>query len=246
MSETRRRKPSAEILHMDGEILVVNKPSGVSSVPGRDEGTDLVGLLKSQGLIPSEAKLRVVHRLDRGASGVIVFARTLNAQRRLTEQFVKRRVEKVYLVLVQGIVSEAGEIDLPLRLIEDGTRAAVATQGGKASRTRYAVVEQLAGNTLLECRPLTGRLHQIRVHLAAIGHPLMVDPIYGGAEAVYLSHFKAGYHQSRRHEERPLIDRLTLHAARITIEHPSGSGPVTFEAPLPKDFRATLNQLRRV
>ncbi len=108
------------------------------------------------------------------------------------------------------------------------------------------MAQHVAGTTLLECRPLTGRRHQIRVHLAAAGHPLTVDPLYGGGQSVLLSHYKPGYRPSRRHDERPLINRLTLHAARLTIEHPRSGERMTFEAPLPKDLRATINQLARL
>jgi RluA family pseudouridine synthase len=203
-------------------------------------------LLAELGLVPAAEGLRSVHRLDREASGVIVFARTLAAQRKLTHAFASRRVEKVYLALVQGYVSEDGEVNLPLRADRDRGRTVVSSGGGKASVTRYRVVERVSGHTLLECFPLTGRLHQIRVHMGALGHPLAVDPLYGGRQELMLSDFKRDYRRSRQHEEHPLIGRLTLHAARIGFEHPAGTGPVSFESPLPKDFRATLNQLRRL
>ena len=112
--------------------------------------------------------------------------------------------------------------------------------------TRYRILERLPGNTLLECRPLTGRQHQIRVHLAAIGHPLTVDPQYGGGESVLLSRYKSDYRPSSRRPERPLIERLTLHAARITFEHPHRGQPVTYESPIPRDLQATLRQLGRL
>jgi 23S rRNA-/tRNA-specific pseudouridylate synthase len=155
-------------------------------------------------------------------------------------------VEKVYLALVQGFVVGDGEVDLPLRVNRDKARVEVDRKSGKPSHTQYRIVERVHGHTFLECRPLTGRLHQIRVHLAAIGHPLAVDRKYGGARAILLSRFKTDYKPSSRHPERPLIDRLTLHAARLTFTHPATHERLTFEAPLPKDLRATLNQLRRL
>ncbi|MFH0980833.1 MAG: RluA family pseudouridine synthase [Planctomycetota bacterium] len=246
MSELPPRCPTPTILHADEELLVVDKPAGVLSVLGHAREANLPELLRARRRVPPDEPFRTVHRLDRDASGVMVFARTLRAQRRLTEQFAGRRVEELYLALVQGHIASDGEVDLPLSVDRSGTRTEVAPRGGKPSLTRYRVVERLADHTLLECRPLTGRLHQVRVHLAAIGHPLAVDPLYGGGRAVFLSAYKPDYQPSHRHAERPLIDRLTLHAARLTFEHPAGGGPVTFEAPLPKDFRATLYQLRRV
>jgi 23S rRNA pseudouridine1911/1915/1917 synthase len=243
---SRPRPPAVAVLHADEHLLIIDKPPGFVSIGGRPGEPNVPDLLRDRRLVPADEAFRVVHRLDRDASGVLVYARTLEAQRRLTEAFAERRVEKVYLALVQGYVTEDGEIDLPLAVDKSGNRAEVARQTGKPAVTRYHIRERVAGHTLLECRPLTGRFHQIRVHLAAVGHPLAVDPLYGGGTAVRLSEYKPDYHTSRRREERPLIERLTLHAARITFEHPADSGPVTFESPLPKDFRATVNQLGRI
>jgi len=246
MKRRRRRQPIPEVLYIDDHILAVHKPSGVLSVPGRGGSPSVAALLREAGTIAADEELRIVHRLDRGASGVLLLARTPDAQRVLSEQWSARRVEKIYLALVRGIVAEDGEIDAPLHVDRERLLVRVDRKRGKPSRTPFRVVERVAGHTLLECRPITGRLHQIRVHLASIHHPLAVDLRYGGASALYLSHFKTNYRARRGHPERPLIARLTLHATQLTFDHPSGSGPMTVEAPLPKDFRATLNQLRRV
>jgi 23S rRNA-/tRNA-specific pseudouridylate synthase len=176
---------------------------------------------------------------------VVVLARTLHAQRCLTKQFAARRIEKLYWALVDGYVSSDGEVDLSLLVDKRKKRVRVDRRDGKPAVTRFRIIERMAGLTLLECRPLTGRLHQIRVHLASIGHPLAVDPLYGGGRRLFLSDFKPGYRPNRRRDELPLIDRLTLHAIRITLEHPAGSAPETFEALPAKDFRATIGQLRR-
>ena len=253
MWRPRRLIPS--VIHADSDILVVDKPAGAAAVPGRGS-RNLVELLKAHRLVEAGEELRIVHRLDRGASGVMVLARTLEAQRFLHEEWAARRVEKVYLALVTGhVAGEARtspdgasvdrEIDAPLWIDRERRMVKVDRKRGKPSLTRFRVVEHLAGHTLVECRPVTGRLHQIRVHLASIGHPLAVDPLYGGAEAVYLSQHKSDYRASRSHDERPLIDRLTLHALRLTFAHPNGSGRVTFEAPIPKDLRETANPLGR-
>lgn len=238
-----RRPPRPVVLHDDDCIVVVDKPPRIASIRGTGE-PGLTDVLRELKLVAADAELRMVHRLDKEASGVIVLARSLAVQRALTEQFVRRRVEKAYLALVRGRVAADGEVDLPLRADAARRRAEVAPDG-KPSLTEYRVIEHVAGHTLLECRPRPGRLHQIRVHLAAIGHPLAVDPLYGGARAILLSEYKRGYRPSGRRAERPLIDRLTLHALRLTFDHPDGRGAVTFEAPPPKDFRAVLSQLRR-
>jgi len=238
------RPVAPDVLHADASLLVVNKPAGLVSVP-RPKGDDIVTALKRARLTPANEPFRLVHRIDRETSGVLVFARTLAAQQSLTAQFHARTVEKTYWALVRGYVETDGEIALSLEVDRGGNRVRVARRGGKKAITQYRVLKRVAGNTLLECRPLTGRTHQIRVHLAAIGHPLAVDALYGGSEALYLSHFKRGYQPSTRHEERPILSRVSLHALRISFEHPERGERVIFEAPLPKDLRATLTQLER-
>jgi len=233
-------------LHADNDLVVIDKPAGLLAVPGRDQAPSAIDLLRAMPPFSLDEPLRIVHRLDREASGVLVYARTLEAQRHLVAQFVSRQVEKVYYALVRGYVERDGEVDLPLLLNRRRGRVEPAPQHGKPALTRYTVLQRLPGHTWLECRPVTGRMHQIRAHLLAIGHPLAVDPLYGGSRAVMLSHYKPGYKLNRSGQERPLVDRLTLHAARIAFTHPQDGRKVAFEAPLPKDLRATLRQLSRL
>ncbi len=239
----RKRKPLlVQVLHADADLLVIDKPPGLVCVPGQ-RARSVREALEAQGILAEDDELRPVHRIDRHASGVVAYARNIDAQRKLTAQFVSRTVEKVYLALAKGHVQSAGEVDLPLKTDKSHRRVVVAGKDGKPSLTRYLVMERLAGHTLLECRPRTGRLHQIRVHLSAIGHALGVDPLYGGEKEICLSHYKAGYRPDARWGERPLIRRLTLHAWRLTVRHPRTDEEVTFEAPVPKDLRATIRQL---
>ena len=243
---SRPASPGFDILHLDDDVVVIAKPAGMPSVPGRNTPPSAVELLTQHLERVGGRAPRVVHRIDRGASGVLLFARTLGAQRGLVHQFMERRIDKLYVAVVSGYVIEDGEVDLPLYFNSRRQRAEVNHSKGKPSVTRYHITQRLAGHTVLECRPLTGRMHQIRVHLAAIGHPLGVDPAYGGRESILLSEFKSGYRLNRTGQERPLIDRLTLHAAGITFEHPISGLSITCEAPLPKDLRATIAQLARL
>lgn len=234
------------LLLVDEHLVAVDKPAGLLAVPGRRPERTVADVLRARpGFAPDEP-LRIVHRLDRDASGVLVLARTLAAQQHLVAQFMQRQVEKVYLALVSGYVAGDGEVDLPLRFNRRTQRVEVSRSRGKPSLTRYRVLLRVSGHTWLECRPLTGRMHQIRAHLAAIGHPLSVDPLYGGAAELKLSFYKPSYRPNRRQAERPLIARLTLHAARLSLRHPATGEPLTLESPLPRDLRATLRQLERL
>ncbi len=240
------RNPRLDILYHDAALVAVNKPSGVLSAPGRGSEPTVADLLRGRAELADNRALRIVQRLDLGASGVLVYARTLAAQRELVRQFSQRRVEKLYLALVQGYVTEDGEVDLALTYSRRSQRVEASSRRGRPSVTRYRIRERVAGNTLLECRPLTGRTHQIRAHMAGIGHPLTVDPLYGGGQNVLLSNYKSDYRPSRRREERPLIDRLTLHALRLRVFHPTTGEELVIEAPVPKDLRATVTQLARL
>ena len=235
------------VLHLDDDLVVVDKPAGLLSAPGRGGTVAVPDLLRAQcPELDADATLRIVDRLDQDASGIQVYARSLRAQRHLVAQFTRGRVERVYMAVVSGYVEEDGEVDLRLAFDRRRNRMRTTKGRGQLAQTRYHILERLAGNTLLECRPITGRTHQIRVHLAAIGHPLSIDPLYGGGQSIVLSHYKPGYRTNRRHEERPLIDRLTLHAARVAFEHPATKQRLTFEAPPPKDLRAVISQLGRL
>ncbi len=232
-----------EILHEDDDILLVNKPPRLLTLPDRfqPEKPNLYHYLQQTG-----REVFMVHRLDRDTSGLLVVALHAKAHQRLSRAFEGREVRKIYLALVLGqIRSEQGIIDQPLAAHPSGDGRMIATSKGKPSVTRYTVAELFRGFSWVEVMPETGRTHQIRVHLSWLGHPLAVDPLYGGGEGVYLSSFKAGYRPPSDHQEMPLIDRVPLHASRLEFEHPGTGVWMTAEAPLPKDLQAVLNQLRR-
>jgi RluA family pseudouridine synthase len=209
---------TVQLLHEDPHLLAVSKPSGQVVIPGRG---DLPGepLLQELEKLKGE-KLYVVHRLDRGASGILLFARTAKAHRFLSMQFEHHEVQKSYLVLAEGILAEDGRIKQPLRAFGSG-RIGVHPQG-KPSLTEYHVSKLGKEATLLEVKPQTGRRHQIRVHLFSIGHPVMGDPLYG--------------------KDRPVggVPRLMLHAHHLEFRHPSGT-KLALSAEPPQDFKDVLN-----
>jgi RluA family pseudouridine synthase len=246
------------VLHEDDETLVVDKPPGLAVEPerwARDAACLSGGLLQiareQSGGPLLGYRPRIVHRIDKDTSGCVLAAKTLETERLLRAAFESGDVEKEYLALVEGEVDladdEAREIELALGPDERRSgRQCVRARGGKPAHTTVQVARRFRGYTLLACRPHTGRTHQIRVHLAAIGFPLAVDPVYGRYDSLLLSRIKASYKPKAGRPERPLIDRLTLHAAAITFPRPEGAAPVRVEAPLPRDFERALKQLAKV
>jgi 23S rRNA pseudouridine1911/1915/1917 synthase len=246
------RQPAPTILWRQGDILAVDKPPGLAVIPGRDESTCLLQRLGQLLNLPttgqSDPRVRVVHRIDKDTSGLVLFATTIAAQRHLSHQFQNNLIEKEYLALVAGRPTETtGSIDAPLRPDPANPRKMSVAKHGKRAQTDWQVEQPLGDWTLLRVRPRTGKTHQIRVHLKHIGLPLAIDPLYNplppALPGLMLSKIKPHYRPSR-HAERPLIARLTLHAHRLTFENLDGSR-ITLEAPLPKDFRATITQLAK-
>jgi 23S rRNA pseudouridine1911/1915/1917 synthase len=238
-------KKELEIIYKDASLLVVNKPSGLLTIPDRfhPEKENLVNRVSSI----FGQQVRVVHRLDKDTSGVICFALNESAQRNLTEQFSKRRVEKIYLAIVDGVPKEDFfriEAAIVENTLKPGTMK-IALKG-KKSITDIKVVERFKDYCLVEAYPLTGRTHQIRVHLAHEGFPLMVDSFYGRRQAFLLSQLKGRkYNPGKDMDESPLISRLTLHAMRIKIEHPDRLETMEFNAQIPKDLNAVISQLKK-
>jgi len=216
------------ILYEDGDLVAVDKEAGLPVIPERwdREKPDLLALLAARAAARGEGRLYVVHRIDRDASGVVLFARTAEAHRRLCLQFERREVEKEYAAVVAGRMAQAsGTIDLPIFQRGKGPVRAVIRPDGKPSLTAWEAARLFPGATLLRCMPRTGRPNQIRVHLAAVGHPILCDPLYNKPAAPV-----------RDGEGNVLLGRLALHAARLAVVHPSRGGRVVVAAPLPPDM----------
>lgn len=242
----RRSDDSIPILHDDANLLVVDKPVGLTATPGKGGEPSVADRLVAQALTTSANALRPIHRLDRDASGVLVFARDLQTRRALLRQLGEGTLTIEIHAIVNGYVTGPGEIDLLLAYDRRRQRVVAGHRRGRPATTRYRVIQRLAGHTLLACAPQTDQPDQVRAHLAGIGHPLSVDPLYGGGLSLLLSQYKPGYRPSAKRPERPLIDRLTLHAHSIDCVHPRTREPLTCTAPPPKDFRATITQLGRL
>jgi len=235
------------VVHEDADLVVIDKPAGlvVHHGAGHHGGTlvdgllarfpDLAGLSEAGGGDPDRPG--IVHRLDKGTSGLLVVARTPEAYRSLAKQFRAHSAGRQYLVLAAGTVeADEGTVDAPIgRSTRQRTRMAVTTRG-KEARTEYRVTERFSTPvpcTLLEASLDTGRTHQVRVHLAAIGHPVIGDERYGRSVArpqVLTAELSPG--------------RMFLHAFRLSLDHPSG-GRATWEAPLPRDLARVLTNLGR-
>ena len=235
---------SLPILFDDSDLVAINKPAGLATIPGRAETTSVLEVLGQQLTLPSsgtsDPRLRLVHRLDKETSGVLLFAKHVAAQRHLSHQFQNNTIEKEYLALVAGRpATDTGEIDAPLAPHPASPRHMAVSKQGRPARTLWRVEQRFRDMALLRVFPKTGKTHQIRVHLAHIGLPLLLDPLYNpthgrGTVGLMLSHFKRGYHPDPRdHEERPLIARLTLHAEKLRFIHPNQQS-VEVIAPIPK------------
>lgn len=224
------------VLHADDHVIVVDKPAGLVVHPGAGHagGTMVNGLLArfpELAGVGEPHRPGVVHRLDRGTSGLLVVARTAEAYQHLVDQLAARTVERRYSALVWGVPSAShGVIDAPVgRSARDPERMAV-TDRGRPARTRYDVVATFrdpADLALLACRLETGRTHQIRVHLDAIGHPVVEDPTYHGV----------------RHPLAHRLGRPFLHAEHLAFRHPVTGAAMAFDSPLPPDLAALLAQL---
>ena len=230
-----------DLLYEDDDFVVVNKPSGmvVHAGAGATRGTLVNALLHRLGQLSDAGDaLRpgIVHRLDRGTSGVILVARNDAAHQALADQFRSRTVKKTYLALVHGrLARDEGSIALPIaRDPRRRTRMTARLRGGRTARTDWHVLLRLDNFTLVAAHPRTGRTHQIRAHFAAIGHPLLGDTLYGAPARPRVGRALM-----------PALGRVFLHAARLEFSHPRTGKPVGVRAPLDEALRVYLDNLAR-
>jgi len=225
------------VLHRDELVLAIDKPAGISTTPGRGrEGEAALSRLVRE--IAEDAL--PVHRLDRDTSGVVLFGLGREAHRALNAAFESRRAEKVYFALVRGDLAAARRCDQALVAGRRGTMRVASAGEGLEARTDVAPVERFGSFTACDCRPRTGRTHQVRVHLAALGHPLAVEPRYGDPGPL----LRRDLDPSASRPSEPALERTPLHASSLRVPHPSGRGFLLVEAPLPRDLSEALELLR--
>ncbi|MDR2812054.1 MAG: RluA family pseudouridine synthase [Endomicrobium sp.] len=230
-----------EIIYQDDDIIVVNKPSGIIVIPDQhtNKSKTLVGIVKKQ----VNQKIWVVQRKDKDTTGVLVFAKTAESYRNISMQFENSQVYKKYIALLSGVLEKnEGTVNKPILILGEGVSIDIT---GKESITKFKVLERFKSYTLVEAMPLTCRRHQIRVHFWSLGHPLAIDTEYGVSGPIMLSWLKRNYKVKKGEDEKPLISRLTLHAQSLKLTLPSSGIEKIFEAPLPKDFKLTLKQLKK-
>jgi RluA family pseudouridine synthase len=240
-------KNEIEIIYQDANIIVINKPAGVSVTKDRSGKPQLTDLLVKQLGKEMTAKLRLVHRLDKDTSGIMILALNRASQRQFADYFFSRTVKKTYLAIVKGAVLDPqGVIDAPLAPCKKKPELMVIDRrDGKESVTNWRLLANFGLVSLIAASPLTGRTHQIRVHLASIGLPLAIDPLYASTAPIMLSEYKKDYRLGRFQEEKPLIERLTLHAYQIVIPEEAGIQPACLIAKLDKKFAATIKMLTK-
>jgi len=237
--------PDYTVIYSDDDIVVLNKRSGLLIAADRyDADAPRLDLAAEKEF----GKLFAVHRIDKDTSGVIIYAKNTDAHRNLSMQFENREVEKTYHCLVNGRpLWQTLHVDLKLQPDGDARhRTVVSPRFGKPAVTDFRFIGACGPYSWVEACPKTGRTHQIRVHLAANGLCIVCDPLYSGNQKpVRLSDFKRNWHGDE-FEERPLLNRLGLHAYKLTVTHPKTGERMTFTAPYPKDMEATRKQLAKI
>ncbi|MEO0469745.1 MAG: RluA family pseudouridine synthase [Bacteroidota bacterium] len=227
------------ILHEDDAIVLVNKPGEMASLDDKSN-RNLNHLAKQY-----HPDLSLCHRLDKNTSGILLLAKGADHYRTIAMQFEKRQIRKTYLTLAAGVHHFTDHtIDLPL-YVSTKKKVSVNKGEGKKATTIVDTIDNFRNFTLLQCQPISGRMHQIRVHLAAVGCPIVGDELYGGRD-ILLSEIKRKYKVSgRKMEERPINHGYLLHAQKLSFQHPASGEQMTVEAEIPKNFAVSLKVLEK-
>lgn len=229
-----------EIVHEDGDLLVIDKPAGLVVHPGAGNlrGTLMNGLLHRLPQLETLPRAGIVHRLDKDTSGLLLVAKTLESHTELVRQMSRRDIGRRYVAVCTGVMTAGGTVDAPIaRHPVDRKRMSVRSNG-KPAVSHYRVLERFGAHTYISVSLESGRTHQIRVHMAHIGHPVFGDPVYGGRLAI-----PAGATADFMHTLRQ-FRRQALHASRLELMHPRTAERQAFEAPLPPDLASLLDALR--
>jgi RluA family pseudouridine synthase len=224
------------IIWQDANFFALNKPPFLSTLADRTTPVNLLALAREYS-----DDAQACHRLDKDTSGVIVFAKNPDAYRHLSMQFEKREVTKIYHAVVDGIHNFKDQlVDAPILKQDDGV-VKISKNKWKKAQTYFSSIKPYRFHTLVECRPVTGRMHQIRIHLTLLNAPITGDEQYGG-KPFLLSSVKRGFSLKKGTEEQPIMKRMALHAYSLTFLGLDNE-PITAEAPYPKDFGALTRQL---
>lgn len=230
------------IVFENDDYIVINKPPHVASLDERTPDRGGQSILRLAKAYHADAQLG--HRLDKETSGILAIAKNPEAYRHLAMQFEHREVVKRYHAVVNGLHDFDGiSVYLPISPIKDGTAVRIDREKGKVAETIFNTIKAYKRHTLVECMPITGRMHQIRVHLMCLKAPIVNDPTYGG-DPIFLSQIKRKFNLKKDTEEQPLIQRVALHAHALTFNLLNGE-TATFEAPYPKDFDTVVKQLEK-
>ncbi len=237
-------KKDIEILYEDEDYVVVNKPPDLLTLPDRYNIflPNLLEILESK-----YQKIFVVHRLDKDTSGIICFAKNEIAHKEITTQFLFCKVEKFYLAITNGLIPvDFGKIELPIAEDKnDPKKVKIDFKDGKPSITGYKVLERFKNYTFIEAQPLTGRRHQIRIHFATIGYPLVADELYSKKSNLFLSEIKKDFKFKKHQKEKPIISRTALHSYKIKFYHFRKKDFIELQCEPPNDFSMLLKNLRK-
>ncbi len=224
------------ILYEDDDFFVINKPPFISTLEDRNDPINILMLAREY-----VSGAQVCHRLDKDTSGVLVIAKHPEAYRHMSIQFEKRQVTKIYHAVVEGLHQFQEQlVDEPILKLDDGV-VKISRRDGKPAQTWFSSLKAFRMHTLIECRPVTGRMHQIRIHLATLNAPITGDEVYGG-KPFFLSSVKRGFNLKKLTEEQPIMKRMALHAQGLRFSD-FKDVPRFVEAPYPRDFSALIRQL---